>query len=131
MGECGIRDEPALVAVSPLGPPLSSPQGGGREGGGDELTGQRDELRIRLLRWHQRQRREPEDLDDWEPPRDLERAWVAWTLLESTGWRYLLTPGGLLDQPDALMSDVAIIAWLSSIVEKHVTTLGKKNAGRS
>jgi hypothetical protein len=61
-----------------------------------------------------------QDLDDWEPPRDLERAWAVWSLLESTGWRFLMAPGGLLDQPEALMGDVAVIAWLSSIVERHV-----------
>ena len=84
-----------------------------------------------MLRWHQRRRKGPEDLDDWEPPGDLERAWAAWTLLESTGWRHLLMPGGLLDQPEALMGDVAIIAWLSSIVEKHVIELGREDASRS
>jgi hypothetical protein len=85
-------------------------------------------LRVRLLRWHQRRRKDPVDLDDWTPPRDLEKAWTVWTLLESTGWRHLPMPGGLLDQPDALMSDVAIIAWLSAIVEKHVKELEESDA---
>lgn len=62
------------------------------------------------------------DLDDWEPPTNLDAAWTAWALLESTGWRHLLDPGGLLDQPEELMSDVALIAWLSSVVEKWIST---------
>jgi len=65
------------------------------------------------------------DLDDWEPPGEVEAAWMAWTLLESTGWRFPLTV--LLEQPDALMGDVATIAWLSSMVEVHMK--GQGNGG--
>lgn len=89
-----------------------------------EGAAQRDELRLRLIRWHEwriEAQRDPVDLDDWTSPRNLEAAWSAWTLLESTGWRHLLDPGGLLDQPEGLMCDVALIAWLSSVVEKWIS----------
>ena len=40
-------------------------------------------------------------------------------LLESTGWKHLPYSGGLLDQPDRLMENVATIAWLSNILDKQ------------
>ena len=61
-----------------------------------------------------------EEPEDWSPPRDMDTAWAVWTLLESTGWRHLLVDGGLLDQPESLMEDVAVIAWLSGIVAPEI-----------
>lgn len=37
---------------------------------------------------------------------DLEEAWAAWAQMSATGWRFLPYEGGLLDQPELLMSNV-------------------------
>jgi hypothetical protein len=41
-------------------------------------------------------------------------------LLKATGWKHLLVEGGLLQQPEALMEDVATIEWLSGIIEPMI-----------
>jgi hypothetical protein len=51
---------------------------------------------------------------------DLERSWKVWTLLEATGWRHLPLPGGLLDQPDWLLSDLMTITAISERARKQV-----------
>ena len=64
-----------------------------------------------------------EDRDEpaeWEPPLDIETAWAAWCLLRGTGWNIPLVEGGLFDQPDGLMADVAIIEWLSGLLEPEI-----------
>lgn len=61
-----------------------------------------------------------EEPEDWDPPINLETAWSVWTLLRSTGWKHLPNDGGLLQQDELLMRDVAIIEWLSSMVEPFV-----------
>lgn len=74
-----------------------------------------------MIRWHTAKKEAlkgaREEPDDWDTPKDLEMAWGTWTLLEATGWRHLPFVGGLLDQPDVLMTDLATISWLSAIVE--------------
>lgn len=86
-----------------------------------------------MLRWHikaleaaEDDREEPKE---WEPPKDLNKAWSVWMLLSSTGWRHLLEEGGLLDQPESLMDDVAIVEWLSGIVEPLAKTGHKRRRG--
>lgn len=37
--------------------------------------------------------------------------------MESFDWRFLPAQGGLLDQPDWLLEDLATIAWRKSVVE--------------
>lgn len=37
---------------------------------------------------------------------DLEEAWSAVTLMEATSWRFLPYAGGLLDQPELLLSNI-------------------------
>lgn len=61
-----------------------------------------------------------EEPEQWEPPLDLETAWSVWTLLKSMGWEFLPKEGGVLDQPEQLMQDVAKVEWLSSIIEPIV-----------
>jgi len=39
-------------------------------------------------------------------------------MLENSGWRHLPRAGGLLDQEDALMSDLLIISWRKGIVKE-------------
>lgn len=48
---------------------------------------------------------------------DLEPAWRVWTLLEATGWRW--PPSVLLEQPDALLSDVLAIAATAQRVKEQ------------
>ncbi len=49
-----------------------------------------------------------------------EAAWRVWTMLEATEWRHLPQAGGLLDQDEALMSDLAAIGARSSIVRQMI-----------
>lgn len=76
------------------------------------------------MKWHTARSKaregDREEPDDWDPPVDLEHSWKVWTLLESTGWRHLPVEGGLLDQPELLLEDLAVISWLSSIVEEQI-----------
>lgn len=44
---------------------------------------------------------------DWD---DMEEAWTAYTLMESTKWQFLPYAGGLLDQPEALMRNILRIS---------------------
>ena len=37
--------------------------------------------------------------------------------MESFDWKFLPEPGGLLDQPEWLLDDLATIAWRKSVVE--------------
>jgi hypothetical protein len=53
----------------------------------------------------------------------MDVAWAVWCLQTSTGWKHQLEDGGLLDQPEALTHDIAIIEWLSSIVGPEVERL--------
>lgn len=55
----------------------------------------------------------PEDTSEEEPRAnlqgtwaDLEEAWAGFTQMEATGWRHLPYDGGLLDQPELLMSNL-------------------------
>lgn len=52
---------------------------------------------------------------------DLERSWKIWTLLEATGWKFLPYAGGVMEQPDWLLSDLMTIAAISERVRKQVT----------
>lgn len=57
--------------------------------------------------------RTKDSLDDsgsWDL-HDPDLAWRAYTLLESIEWRALPVAGGLLEQPEALMDDIATISW--------------------
>lgn len=63
---------------------------------------------------------EREEPEDWDPPNKLDLAWTVWVLLESTGWAHLPFQGGILEQPEAIMSDVSTIAWLASIIKDSV-----------
>lgn len=87
------------------------------------LDDQNLELRQRLIAWY----RDPYENEDSELPQvelktDLESAWRAWTMLTVTGWEFLLTAGGVLDQPEALWDDVIQIEALHRWVKK---ALGK------
>lgn len=39
-----------------------------------------------------------------------------WTMLEAMEWAHLPYGGGLMDQPEELMENVAIISWLAGII---------------
>lgn len=43
-------------------------------------------------------------------------AWQVWSWLEATNWRW--PPDVLLRQPEALMEDIATIAWFNGQVEQ-------------
>ena len=38
-------------------------------------------------------------------------SWKIWNLLESLDWRFLPDTGGILDQPEWLLDDLATISW--------------------
>ena len=54
---------------------------------------------------------------------DLESAWRVWTLQEATGWQFLPCAGGLIDQDEALLMDVLMIA----AVNERVKAAGAKH----
>jgi len=51
---------------------------------------------------------------------DLERAWRSWTLGEALGWQALPLAGGYLEQPEALMEDMLVIAAISRRVKERI-----------
>jgi hypothetical protein len=59
---------------------------------------------------------------DWIPPigEELEEAWQVWVLLESTDWKYLPLPGGLLEQSERLMSHLGTISRVSRFARRQV-----------
>jgi hypothetical protein len=65
---------------------------------------------------------------DWIPPtgEEFEEAWQIWVLLESTDWKHLPLPGGLLDQSERLMSHLGVISKISRFVRRDV----RKNMGK-
>lgn len=92
-----------------------------------EREEQRQSLRARLIKWHDRRYKiitegdqGEEEPDDWDPPTDPETAWTLWTLLRSIEWKHLPSEGGLLDQDEQLMSDIATIEWLSGLIEPMI-----------
>jgi hypothetical protein len=74
------------------------------------------------VRWHiERDKALNDNLDDDDLTWDLhdpELAWRVWTLLEATEWKHL--PSELLDQDEALMSDLASISARSGIVRQII-----------
>lgn len=57
-----------------------------------------------------------------------------WTLLETLDWKFLPFPGGLLEQEEWLMDDLAVIAWRRGIIDEltkaDVSGRGKVYAGK-
>ena len=49
---------------------------------------------------------------------DFETAWKAWTMGEAFGWLVLPFSGGYLEQPEALMIDMNMIAAISRRVKE-------------
>lgn len=81
---------------------------------------QSDELYRRLTLWHKNA-----DTGDELPNvalNDLETAWRAWTLGEALGWQVLpfAGGGGYLEQPEALMEDLVVIAAISRRVKERI-----------
>lgn len=56
----------------------------------------------------------------------MESSFAIWSMLDSLDWRYLPDPGGLLDQNEALMSDLATISYASQLVEIQLDSDEKK-----
>lgn len=104
----------------------------GRRGNARRKKRLSDDLYKRLYRWHQEQDSDNE-LPDIALLGDPERAWRAFTLMEATGWRYLPEAGGLLDQDEALMSDILTIRGLDEKqkrVRKVGPVLGEEQDGK-
>lgn len=53
--------------------------------------------------------------EDWCPAAP-QTAWLLFTLMDSTEWKHLPDPGGLLDQDETLMADVALLSRMSALV---------------
>ena len=78
-----------------------------------------DALYQRLARWHEEGKwGGGDDLPDVHP-HDLELAWRTWTLMEATGWRFLPSPGGLLQQSETIMDDIIAIAAVSRRIQEQ------------
>ena len=67
--------------------------------------------------------------DEWFLNRP-ELSWRIWCLVEAHGWEKLPFDGGLLDQPDWLMEDLATISWRKKIIEDMVKARGSTQTGR-
>jgi hypothetical protein len=63
--------------------------------------------------------------EDWTIE-NIETAWRVWTFLDSIEWKHLPDPGGILDQDEHLMTDIATLARMSSLVREE---LKANNAG--
>ncbi|MGQ9491725.1 MAG: hypothetical protein ACUVS6_13715 [Anaerolineae bacterium] len=51
---------------------------------------------------------------------DFETAWRAWTLGEALGWQMLPFAGGYMEQPEALLEDLLVIAAISRRVKERI-----------
>lgn len=57
-----------------------------------------------------------------------EKAWQVYTMLENIEWKHLPDAGGLLDQDEALMQDLSVIAYQSQIIRQMIDA-DKKEQG--
>lgn len=86
-----------------------------------------------MIRWHQREanaKRGQPALPDGVFFNDLEAAWEIWRMLRWIDWRW--PPDVLLNQPWALMEDIATLEWYSGVVkDTMVAGVGSRSAAIS
>ena len=77
------------------------------------------------------------DFEGWDPEDpdnvlvDVDGSLAQWTLCQAFQWRHLPRPGGLLDQDDAFLHDVGIIARRLEILRKaHETNKARREEAK-
>ena len=69
---------------------------------------------------------EDDALDEWTLDSEIyQLAFKLWFWMKATDYKFLPYAGGLAEQPDRLMSEIAKIAWQYEVTKNHV----KANAG--
>jgi len=65
-----------------------------------------------------------ENLPEGVAFKDAALSWQVFCWMEAMGWKFLPKEGGMLDQPEGLMEDLAQWVRLKGIVERQIKSPG-------